>query len=66
MLVPGQAVGEIHGLQDAFRHGRLDYVYHATAMEYLVGLFLVAVGMALFVIGRRVGSAVATKSAANA
>ena len=66
ILVPGQAVGEIHGLQDAFNHERLNYVYHATAMEYLVGFFLVAVGMALFFIGRRVGAVVATRSATNA
>ena len=55
VLVPGQAVGEIRGLQEAFQDDRLNYVYHATAMEYLVGLFLVAVGMAVFFVGCRVG-----------
>jgi len=57
VLVPGQAVGEIKGLQDAFHHDRLTYIYHATAMEYLVGLFLVAVGMGLFFIGQKVSRA---------
>jgi molybdopterin-containing oxidoreductase family membrane subunit len=54
VLVPGQAVGEIEGLQEAFHHDRLEFIYHATAVEYLVGLFLVAVGMATFSIGQRV------------
>jgi molybdopterin-containing oxidoreductase family membrane subunit len=54
VLVPGQAVGEIKGLQEAFHHDRLSYIYHATLMEYLVGLFLVAVGMAVFFVGRQI------------
>lgn len=54
VLIPGQAVGEIQGLQEAFHHDRLKYVYHATFMEYLVGLFIVATGMALFWIGQRI------------
>jgi protein NrfD len=53
VLIPGQAVGEIEHLQDAFFHERLQYVYDATAMEYLVALFLVALGMAVFVVGMR-------------
>lgn len=54
VLVPGQAVGEIKGLQEAFYHDRLSYIYHATLMEYLVGLFLVAIGMAVFFVGRQI------------
>jgi protein NrfD len=54
VLIPGQAVNEIKGLQEAFWHDRLNYIYHATPMEYFVGLFLVAVGMAVFYIGRRI------------
>jgi protein NrfD len=54
VLVPGQAVSEIHGLQEAFQHERLTYVYHATVMEYLVGLFLLAVGAAVFFVGERI------------
>lgn len=60
VLVPGQAIGEIKGLQEAFWHPRLNYVYHATLMEYLVGFFLVAVGMAIFYIGRRISAAKAS------
>jgi molybdopterin-containing oxidoreductase family membrane subunit len=66
VLVPGQAVAEIRGLQEAFVDDRLNYVYHATPMEYLVGAFLVAVGMAVFFVGRRVSAAVAARSSAVA
>lgn len=58
VLVPGQAVAEIEGLQEAFHHERLKYIYHATAMEYLVGFFLLAVGMATFFLGQRISRAV--------
>ena len=58
VLVPGQAVAEIQGLQEAFHHDRLKYIYHATAMEYLVGFFLVAVGMAVFYVGQRISATV--------
>lgn len=54
VLVPGQAVGELKGLQEAFMDERLNYIYHATAMEYFVGLLCIAMGMAIFVLGRRV------------
>jgi molybdopterin-containing oxidoreductase family membrane subunit len=63
VLVPGQAVGEIRGLQDAFIDDRLNYIYHPTLMEYLVGLFLLAVGVALFFVGRRVSALVASRIA---
>lgn len=65
VLVPGQAVGEIRGLQDAFIDDRLNYIYHATAMEYLVGLFLVAVGTAVFYAGRRVSAWIESRAAAD-
>jgi molybdopterin-containing oxidoreductase family membrane subunit len=63
VLVPGQAVSEIRGLQDAFQHPRLTFIYNATAMEYFVGCFMLAVGIALFVIGDRISNARAGKSA---
>ena len=63
VLVPGQAVGELDGLQEAFHHDRLKYIYHATAMEYLVGLFLVAVGMTVFFVGQKINSAAAKRTA---
>ncbi|ROO52196.1 molybdopterin-containing oxidoreductase family membrane subunit [Micromonospora sp. Llam0] len=57
VLVPGQAVGELDGLQAAYAHPRLDYVYHATVMEYLVALFCLALGMAICYVGLRVSAA---------
>jgi tetrathionate reductase subunit A len=53
ILVPGQSVAEIRGLQDAFQHPRLTYIYNATPMEYFVGFLLLACGMAVFFIGHR-------------
>lgn len=58
VLVPGQAVGEIEHLQEAFHHERLRYLYDATLMEYLVGLFLVALGAAVFYVGQAVSARV--------
>ncbi|MEX2549386.1 MAG: NrfD/PsrC family molybdoenzyme membrane anchor subunit [Nitriliruptoraceae bacterium] len=57
VLIPGQAVAELEGLQEAFVHPRLDYVYQATPMEYLVAFFCVALGMAIMYLGRRVSVA---------
>lgn len=57
VLIPGQAVSELRGLQEAFQDDRLNYIYHATPMEYFVGLFCIALGMAIFVIGRRLNFA---------
>ncbi|MEX2214177.1 MAG: NrfD/PsrC family molybdoenzyme membrane anchor subunit [Phycisphaeraceae bacterium] len=61
VLIPGQSVPELKGLQEAFHHPRLNYTYHATAMEYLVGLFLIALGMATYVIARRIGATIAVR-----
>jgi molybdopterin-containing oxidoreductase family membrane subunit len=63
VLVPGQAVGELKGLQEAFHHPRLSYTYHATAMEFLVGLFLLGVGMTIYFLGRRISKMVAARAA---
>lgn len=57
VLVPAQAVEQLEGLQAAFWHPRLDHVYQATVMEYLVALFLVAMGMAILYIGSRITTA---------
>lgn len=62
VLIPGQSVEEIAGLQDAFFHPRLSYVYDATAMEYLVGLFVLALAMALLWTGLRVTAAVSART----
>jgi molybdopterin-containing oxidoreductase family membrane subunit len=56
VLIPGQSVGEIEGLQEAFQHTKLSYVYSATTMEYLVACLLLAVGLTVFFIGRRLDS----------
>ncbi|AFM27970.1 NrfD/PsrC family molybdoenzyme membrane anchor subunit [Desulfomonile tiedjei] len=55
ILVPGQIAGHIPGLQQAFQDARLTYSYHPTSMEYLIGFFMVAVGMAIFYLGIRLG-----------
>jgi molybdopterin-containing oxidoreductase family membrane subunit len=65
VLIPGQAVPEIRGLESAFSHPRLTYIYHATPMEYLVGCFFVAVGMAVYFIARRIGAVIAFHLADN-
>lgn len=56
ILIPGQAVAELEGLQQAFAHPRLSYLYRATAMEYLVAMFILALGMAILYVGLRVSS----------
>lgn len=61
LLVPGQAVGEIEGLQEAYFHPRLDYIYNATLMEYLVALFILALGMAILFAGLRVSTVVESR-----
>lgn len=59
VLIPGQATVELQGLAEAFQHPRLTYTYHATPMEYLLAMFLVAVGMAAYFVLRRVGAIIA-------
>jgi molybdopterin-containing oxidoreductase family membrane subunit len=61
ILIPGQVVGQIPGLQEAFQDIRLSYSYHPTLTEYLVGIFLVAVGMAIFFVGRSLTKALAAR-----
>ncbi len=58
VLIPGQAISEIKGLQDAFFHQRLNYVYTATPMEYMVALFILAFGMAVLYLGWRLSAIV--------
>jgi Ni/Fe-hydrogenase subunit HybB-like protein len=62
ILVPGQVSGQIPGLQQAFQDARLTYSYHPTSMEYLVGFFMVAVGMAIFYVGMRLSNTLASRS----
>ena len=53
VLIPGQMVGELEGLQEAFSHPRLAYVYQASLNEYFVGLFMLAAAMTIFFVGHR-------------
>jgi protein NrfD len=62
ILVPGQVSGQIPGLQQAFQDARLTYSYHPTSMEYLVGFFMVALGMAIFYVGMRLSNTLGSRS----
>lgn len=61
ILVPGQIAGQIPGLQTAFQDVRLTYSYHPTSMEYLVGCFMVAMGVGLFYVGAYLSRTVANR-----
>lgn len=61
VLIPGQAEEQLEGLQASFFHPRLSYIYQATLMEYLVALFVLAVGIAVFYVGLRFSTAVETR-----
>jgi protein NrfD len=60
ILIPGQISGHIPGLEQAFQDVRLTYSYHPTSMEYLIGFFMLAVGMAIFYVGIRLGKTFAS------
>ncbi|MCA1962248.1 MAG: polysulfide reductase NrfD [Desulfomonile sp.] len=62
VLVPGQIAGQIPGLQAAFQDVRLAYHYSPTAMEYLVGCFMVAVGTALLYVGIKLNRLLAQRA----
>lgn len=53
VLIPGQSLAHIKGLQEAFHHARLTYHYVATTHEYLVAIFLLALGTGMFYVGMR-------------
>lgn len=62
ILVPGEISGQIPGLQQAFHDARLTYSYHPTSMEYLVGAFMLALGMAVFYVGMHLSNTLASRS----
>ena len=62
VLIPGQAVGLLKGMQEAYSHPRLSYIYNPTLMEYLVTIFIFAMGIAILYIGLRVSAIVAIRS----
>lgn len=53
VLIPGQSLPELAGLRNAFHDPRLNFFYQATAQEYLVALFVGALGTALVYLGLR-------------
>ncbi len=48
ILIPGQSIPELKGLKEAFTHSRLNFNYSPTMVEYLITMFVVAFGLALF------------------
>jgi protein NrfD len=63
VLIPGQAVEDLTGMQAAYVHPRLDDAYVATPMEYMVALFALALGVAVLYVGLRVSAAVEARYA---
>jgi len=61
ILVPGQVVGQIPGLAEAFQDPRLSYSYHITTMEYLVALLMISVAMTIFYIGAKLNQLVESR-----
>ena len=61
ILVPGQVVGQIPGLAEAFQDPRLSYSYHITTMEYLVALLMISVAMTIFYIGAKLSQLVESR-----
>ena len=62
VLIPGQAVGLLKGLQTAYSHPRLSYLYNPTLMEYFVAMFILAMGIAILYIGLRTTSNLAIRN----
>lgn len=61
LILPGEPPAEMPGLVEAFHHERLSFAYHPTTMEIQVGLFLVALGMAIYFIGGRINQALVSR-----
>ncbi len=59
ILIPGQVIGQLPGLEKAFQDVRLTYSYSATTMEYLVGFFMAALALFILWIGIRLSDAFA-------
>jgi protein NrfD len=63
VLIPGQAVSELRGLQEAFQHSRLTYIYHATPMEYLIGFLMAALAITILYAGERISETISRRIA---
>jgi molybdopterin-containing oxidoreductase family membrane subunit len=66
ILIPGQAVPQLKGLQDAFHHSRLRFDYHPSVNEYLVALFVAAAAVGLMVAGIKILSRYTTRKIGEA
>lgn len=53
IVIPGLAVPEMEGLMRAYSDSRLQFHYFPSLHEWLVMLFVVSIGMALFYVGYR-------------
>ncbi|MEW6526241.1 MAG: NrfD/PsrC family molybdoenzyme membrane anchor subunit [Spirochaetota bacterium] len=54
ILIPGQSIPELKGLNEAFTHARLNFNYSPTMVEYLITLFVIAFGLALFYFSHKI------------
>lgn len=52
IVVPGQVIPELRGLETAYREAGLSFNYAPSVSEWLVGLFVLAVATLLFAVGR--------------
>ena len=53
IVVPGQVIPELQGLERAFSDERLTFAYARSQTELLVGVFVAALGVAIFFAGYR-------------
>ncbi len=51
ILIPGQSIEQLKGLQEAFSHERLSFVYIPTTLEYLVSFFIAALSVGMAYLG---------------
>jgi molybdopterin-containing oxidoreductase family membrane subunit len=51
IVIPGQVIPELAGLERAFTDQRLTFAYMPSTVELLVGVFVLAFGTAVFFIG---------------
>jgi molybdopterin-containing oxidoreductase family membrane subunit len=51
IVVPGQVIPELHGLERAFTDQRLTFAYAPSSTELLVSVFVAAFGVAAFFVG---------------
>jgi len=54
IVIPALAIPELRGLERAYIDPRLSFNYFPSLMEWMVGIFAIALGVALFYVGSRV------------